>query len=591
MKSIDVRALIEQKNPAFKNYPKLMAGTLIKLLESVMRVHELNALAAPLQDYRGIVFIDEAFEALEFSYSISDCDRARIPADGKLIIVANHPLGALDGMALLKAVHDIRPDVKIIVNDVLMNIDNLADLFLPYDLFSRTSHKASLALIDAAVREEHAVIFFPAAKVSRWSIKGIQDTRWRKGPVHFSVKHQAPILPVFIQARNSKFFYLLSLLSKTASMFLLAAEIIKQRRKRIQLSIGHPIPAKAFHSSLADEKTIMRLLKKHVYRIGRKKRGVFLTERTIVHPVDRMQLRQDMQKSELLGTTHDGQQIFLVHYDQAPHALREIGRLRELTFRKIGEGTGLKIDLDGFDRYYQHIILWDDEALEIVGAYRVGDGRAILKERGVSGLYTATLFNYQAASLPVLKQSLELGRSFVQEKYWRSNALEYLWQGIGAYLCTRPDVKYLLGPVSISADYSEQARNALVYFYQKWFGAKNSMCLHKHPYRLSYKTIDELSGEFANGPFEIELRKLKESLKMLGFSIPVLYKQYTDLCDDGGVQFLDFGVDPNFSNCVDGLILVELSKLKEIKRKRYLQRFEKPENDNTRQLRLSSTAA
>jgi hypothetical protein len=179
----------------------------------------------------------------------------------------------------------------------------------------------------------------------------------------------------------------------------------------------------------------------------------------------------------------------------------------------------------------------------------------------------------------------------VQEKYWRSNALEYLWQGIGAYLCTRPDVTYLLGPVSISADYSEQARNLLVYFYQKWFGATAGMCLHKHPYRLSHKTIDELSSEFGHGSFDIELRKLKESLKILGFSIPVLYKQYTDLCETGGVQFLDFGVDPHFNHCVDGLILIELSRLKEVKRKRYLKRFDKSQINNTHQVRTGSTAA
>jgi putative hemolysin len=572
MKELDIREIITSRNPDFfARHPRFLKRLAMRFLEKVMRIKEINLLIRKNGGVSGLAFIDEVFEDLNFSYYLSSIGRQKIPSDGKLIIVANHPLGALDGLALLRALSEVRPDVKIIANDVLMNFENLAELFLPYDVFTSHMQKEHIARIGKALLAENAVIFFPAAEVSRLTLKGIRDPKWLNGPAFFAKKYDVPVLPVLIKGKNSTLFYLVSLIYKQFSTLLLPREIFNKRGKSIRFVVGDPIPGVAFSSSFINTRVTTRLLRKHTYLLARKKRStIFKTERTIVHPVDRKLLKDELKSSTLLGRTSDGKKIFLADFSRSHRVMREIARLRELTFRKVGEGTGLKLDLDRFDRYYQHIVLWDDENLEIIGSYRVGSCQQIISEQGVQGLYTNTLFKYSEAAGPILDHAVELGRSFIQTKYWKTNALDYLWQGIGAYIANHPEVKYLLGPVSISNIYTEEAKNLLVYFYQKWFPGDPAIAPHVSPFRISQKRMDELAGFFPRQEYREELRKLKESLKVLGLSIPILYKQYSELCEDGGISFIDFGVDKDFANCIDGLILVKLDLLKATKRERYI---------------------
>ncbi len=301
-------------------------------------------------------------------------------------------------MALLRAVSEVRPDVKIIANDVLLNFENLAELMLPFDVFSSHMQKEHVARIGEALLAEKAVIFFPAAEVSRLTLKGIRDPKWLNGPAFFAKKYEVPILPVFVKGKNSILFYFISLLYKNFSTFLLAREIFNKSGKSLRFVVGDPIPGVVFSSSFIKTKVTTRLLRKHTYLLARKRRStIFKTEKTIVHPVDRKLLKEELIVSELLGRTSDGKKIFLVDFDKAPRVMREIARLREQTFRKVGEGTGLKLDLDRFDRYYQHIVLWDDDNLEIIGSYRVGNCRQIIRKHGMEGLYTNTLFKYSGS--------------------------------------------------------------------------------------------------------------------------------------------------------------------------------------------------
>ena len=196
--------------------------------------------------------------------------------------------------------------------------------------------------------------------------------------------------------------------------------------------------------------------------------------------------------------------------------LRELGRLREIAFRQVGEGTGKRRDIDGFDAYYRHVVLWDDAELQIVGAYRIGEARKLLQERGERALYTHGLFAYGDALRALLPEALELGRSFVQPRYQGLRALDYLWQGIGAYVATRPDVRYLFGPVSLSASYPEAARRLLVQYFARNHGADESYAAGRRPYPVPP----------SEGP--ADLRALKQALSELGVSVPVLYKQYAD---------------------------------------------------------------
>jgi putative hemolysin len=245
--------------------------------------------------------------------------------------------------------------------------------------------------------------------------------------------------------------------------------------------------------------------------------------------------------------------------------LREVGRLRELTFRRVGEGTGHSRDLDDFDPHYDHILIWDAGASRIAGAYRVKRGAEALAHSGLGGLYTATLFRYTDHAIPRLAAGLELGRSFVVPDYWGSRSLDYLWQGIGAYLLRYPGVRYLYGAVSISAALPLSAREQLVSYYRRYYGSENMLAVAKRPFAFS-----EPEPSFDGQDIDAAFASLKAGLAALGASVPMLYKQYTELCEPGGACFLAFGVDPDFSFSIDGLIEVDLDRLRARKRERYL---------------------
>lgn len=285
----------------------------------------------------------------------------------------------------------------------------------------------------------------------------------------------------------------------------------------------------------------------------------FRTETPIARPEDRLALRRELQRGSILGHTADGKKIVL--FDAIPDCavLRELGRLREIAFRQVGEGTGKRRDIDAFDAYYRHVVLWDDAELQIAGAYRIGEAGKLAAERGFDGLYTHRLFAYGEALRACLPHALELGRSFVQPRFQGLRALDYLWQGIGAYLMTRPDVRYLFGPVSLSASYPEAARRMLVSFFARHYGGNDAFATARLPFEL-------LPNQTCPG----DLRALKHQLSAMGVSIPVLYKQYAELCEPGGTRFVAFNIDPAFANCIDALVLVDLQLVKPAKRERYL---------------------
>ncbi|MBN1541514.1 lysophospholipid acyltransferase family protein [candidate division KSB1 bacterium] len=570
MDQFDVKAIIESKDPRFFSRLPGFVGTLfLKIINRVLHVSEVNAFVHDHADKSGIDFIDQLFEELDFSYSLTSKDRERIPAEGKLVCVSNHPLGGLDGLALLRAVSEVRPDVKIVVNDILMRVDNLSELFLPYDIFSRKMQRKQIHAIKTSLMNEEAVIFFPAAEVSRLTMRGIRDGAWQSGALRFAKEFDVPVLPFFIKSRNTIGFYLFSVIYKKLSIFLLVDELFHKRGKAIEIKVGDPISGETFKSEIMNFSVQKRLLKKHVYRIGRNRPPIFKTEKTIIHPRDRKKLKSELLQTERLAQTGDGKDIFLVEYKSAPTVVNEIARLRELTFRRVGEGTGNKSDFDRFDRLYKHIVLWDNAGLEIVGAYRIGLSGEIIEKEGVEGLYNSTLFRFSPQFIDLLPETAELGRSFIQYRYWKSNALDHLWQGIGALLQRHPEIRYLFGAVSISDNYSEDAKNLIVYFYQKWYGSQAELVVSKNRFLFSKNMREEMDGLFTNTTIEADFRVLKETLKNYGYTVPVLFRQYTDLCEGDGIQFLDFGVDRDFNNCVDGLIFLHLDKLKAKKRERY----------------------
>jgi putative hemolysin len=514
---------------------------------------------------RGFDFLPAALVFVGSKHHVEPADLVAIPAAGRLLIVANHPSGALDALALLEAVGCVRRDVKIVANDVLATIEPLAELMLPIRILGGRPSAESLRAIEHALEAEQCVIVFPAGEVSRLSLAGVRDGQWRSGFVRYARKTDTPVLPARIQARNSALFYGASALYKPAATALLAREMFVRSGRALQLHFG---TAERIDAQ-ADPAEVLRQMRAKVYALGRRRDANAALEHSIepvAEAIGHAELILGIAQTELLGKTGDGKEIRLARLDADTPLLQEIGRLRELTFRAVGEGTGRSRDLDHYDPHYQHILVWDAAAGKIAGAYRVARGAQVLARQGLAGLYTASLFHYTDAALPRIAEGMELGRSFVAHEYWGSRSLDYLWQGIGAYLRRYPQVRYLFGAVSISAALPLPAREHLVAYYQRYYGSDDRVAASLRPFR--YFEAPPCFGEVdADTAFDV----LKANLAAHGASVPVLYKQYTELCEPGGARFLAFGVDPAFSDSIDGLIEVDLQRVLPKKRQRYLQ--------------------
>ena len=536
------------------------------LLRAIGRWSKFDAIAGFLETsghLRDFDFVRSTLEFLQARYAADAAELRRIPASGRLLIVANHPSGALDALALLDAVGQVRRDVKIIANDLLSALDSLSGLLLPIRIVGGKPGTESLQAIEAALREERCVIIFPAGEVARLGLRGVTDGRWRRGFLRFARATGTSVLPVRIEARNSALFYGASALFKPAGTALLAREMFARRARRIGLRIGHPL--RLPEGGKATE--LLRQVRRELHAIGTPhERPAPIGPEALIDTVDPALVRAGVEAMESLGRTFDGKHIRVGRLSAGSPLLREIGRLRELTFRAVGEGTGARLDVDLYDNWYEHIVLWDDAASKIAGAYRLARGAAVLPERGLSGFYTASLFDYTEDALPRMRQGMELGRSFVAPEYWGSRSIDYLWQGIGAYLARHRDVRYLFGPVSISAALPIEAREQIVAYYARYYGAQERCAQSRQPF--VYRAAPPQFGDDLDAA--TAFRVLKNNLDALGATLPMLYKQYTELCEPGGARFLAFGVDPAFSDSVDGLIEVDMHCLRPKKRERYL---------------------
>lgn len=564
-----VDKLIQDYYPAVRKKPRCYS--LLKyFLKKVLFEETFQRFEQKHPQLSGLAFIDQAFNELDFSYQVSSSHRERIPAEGAVIIVANHPIGSLDGLALLHLVGQFRSDVKIIANQMLSALSPLESLILPVDNMTGHSRREQLQKLQEHLEQQGALIVFPAGEVSRLKHLRQRDCRWQRGFVKIADKSKAPILPVCVKARNSALFYICSMLNKSFSTILLVRELFWHKGQTIELVIGEPIPHHSYSHPNIDLFTRAQLLRKHTYRIGAGKKGLFQTEAAIAHPQPRQKLAQDINQLLNLGQTPDGQLIYLSEKNHPESLLAELGRLREYSFRAVGEGTGLRSDTDHYDAEYMHLILWHPQDQQIVGAYRLVDSFKAIQEHGLNALYSHSLFEYQHSNCAFLKSGIELGRSFVQPRYWGRRSLDYLWLGIGAFLAKRPQYRYLFGPVSISAKLPCQARDLLVYFYQQYFASDFVLARSRNPYQLEKQIRQNLSLRFEGNDYQKDFALLKSALANMGCAIPTLYKQYTELCEPGGVQFIDFNVDPNFKQCVDGLVLVDVAQLKPCKHKRYI---------------------
>ncbi len=542
-----------------------------RLLKKLFHEEEFRQFAADHRHLKGLDMVEQVLEHLDILCTLPAHDLEQIPAHGPLIVMANHPTGTLDGLALLYAVSRVRRDVKVVTNRMLTHLEPLSSLFIPVDNIGGRTAKSSFTLMEQHLQHAGVLIFFPAGEVSRPTRTGIRDKKWHPGFIKLAGKFRAPLLPVNIHARNSLLFYASTLLAPNLSMLLLMQQMFRRRHSRLPVKIGQQIGWSHWFSPTLSPREMAEQCRQHVLRLGKGLPGIFKTESAIARPEDRATLKRELAQAESLDTTADGKTIYLWQrngQEEAP-ILRELGRLREIAFRAVGEGSGKRRDTDSFDDDYLHLILWDDEDLEIVGAYRF----IPTAMREPEALYSYSLFHYDDKMRDILEHGIELGRSFIQPRYWGRRGLDYLWSGIGAYLARYPHYRYLFGPVSISGGLPPAARDLLVAFYRLWFPAMHPLAASRRPYPAS---LPEVLAQFGGEDYVEDLTRLKSLLGNLGCGIPPLYKQYSELCEPGGVQFIDFGSDPSFNNCVDGLVLVDLCYLKANRYQRYIEAHLQP---------------
>ncbi len=584
---LNIQAGLERRFPQwFEGRKAMITRPLLHSLARFNRFDVLERIAGQHAHLEGLAFVDAVLRDRDCRYLVDDVEREHIPESGPCLIVANHPLGGLDALALLKCVGDIRRDVRIVANELLSDVSGLGPLLLPVRILGGAPTVSSLQLIGAALRAGQAAIVFPAGEVSRLGPRGIRDGRWQKGFVSLAERSSAILVLAHLSARNSALFYGLSALYRPLGAALLARELSSALPRRIGIRLSQLPPIsqlKAAHPRRAD---LVAHLRNALYASARGLRPYADIAPPVAHAPRLRALLMDIAQLQQLGETGDGKQILCGRLRSDSALMQEIARLREFTFRSVGEGTGLRLDQDAFDAHYQQLVVWDKAELEVAGAYRIADCREVIDKLGLKGLYCATLFEFTPELISRLSQSMELGRSFVQPRYWGSRSLDYLWMGIGAWLRAHPHVRHLYGPVSISATLPAQARDLLVAYYSRYFGASSALAMAHHPFRYSGP-----EPQFGTLDAERSLALLRDNLAALGARIPTLYRQYTELCEPGGARFIAFGVDPDFSNSVDGLIWVDLDRVTLKKRRRYLDAAPDPASRATTCPRLRREAA
>lgn len=570
---LNVNQLIQDKLPPLLSHPAVapwLKRPVSKWLSKLLHAKDIQQFTERYGHLRGRDFVDQVLEYFDFRYTVADRDREHLPSLGKVVIIANHPIGSLDGVALLKMVAEIRPDVKVVANDVLWSIEPLRPLLLPVTNLGGRAGRQQIKAIQDHLAADKALIIFPAGEVSRLRPKGVRDTRWDAGFLKIADRAQAPILPIHVDGRNSWTFYASSMVYKPLSTLLLVEEMFRQRGGEIQLRIGQCIPFKHHQRSDLTLTNRVHMLRKHLYRVGHGKPGMFPTEHGIALPESPVALRSAVHSCQYLTTTPDGKQLYFTDYRSDCPLMRELGRVRELTFRAVGEGTGQRRDLDRYDVQFSHLILWDDEQLAIAGSYRLATVAQLISNFDYQALYTASLFKLLPTMERFLAQGMELGRSFIQPQYRNRYSLDYLWQGIGAYIQQHPEVRYLFGPVSLSGELTRAAQVAIVWFYQQWFPPLQQLAQPNHPFVYTPHEQQAMQELFSSNDYACDFQQLKHYLQQHQVKLPTLFKHYSELCEPGGVQFACFSVDPAFNNSIDALIIIDLRQLKERRRQRYL---------------------
>lgn len=540
-------------------------------LGTYRRLYELSLIAP------GRTFAARALQTLGIDVQLSRGDLDHIPASGPLVIAANHPHGMLDGLALARLASTRRRDVRVLTAHLLASIPDLDELCLYVDPFGgRDAVIRSYAGLRAAVRwldQGHALIVFPSGEVAHQDVPAATapvDSPWQHTLGRLVLRTGATVVPAHIEGRNSEWFYRAGRFHPALRTLLLGRELLRQRNRPVAVRIGPPIVTTAGESSSMNGMDCTARVRRAADALATEDRSVERVLAPIVDAVDPDALSVEIESlgadARLLKSGRF--EVFCTTADAIPRILREIGRLREISFRDVGEGTGNAIDLDVFDGYYRHLFVWDRDARALVGAYRAGLTDDIVATRGIAGLYTSTLFHYGARLIESLPPAIELGRSFVRPEYQRSsNALMLLWKGVATFVARSRKYRVLFGPVSISSRYSESSQVLL-----KDFLARNAYEPRLGP--LVQGLAQPAAASSARGVDARAITDVKEldtmiaSIEADAKGIPVLLRQYLRL----NAKLLGFNVDPAFGDALDALMLVDLADVEPAILARYFGR-------------------
>lgn len=570
----NVSAILHDKLPKFNQLPNTVQGMLVKFLQNLLHEEDFGNIYQKNHFLKGNNYVSSMLRNLNIQYTVKPNELLNIPSEGGLIVVANHITGASDAFSLVELIANHRENrkVRLLVNSMLSGVTQASDIIIPVDNITGAITKKSLESVYSALENGEVVVVFPAGIVSRLSWRGIKDTAWRPSFLKIARKASVPILPVRIEGRNSALFYLLSMiLPKKISGLMLPREFaIAGKQKPLHLNIGKVIPPASFSDKTIGLETYVQMFYDHLYTLGTTKKEILKTEITIAKPINPRLLKKEIKKAEFLTYTSDGNQLVIADAATSPCLINELGRLRELSFRAIGGGTKSYRDNDMYDNYYKHLVLWNEEELEIMGAYRLGLCREIVSQKGIEALYTYNQYDFDQEFGNYLDQAMEVGRSFVQPKYWRSMALDNLWKGIVKYLDMHPEVRYTYGIVTINADMPHKAAAAIVYFYSKYFSPDVQMMQAKTQFHIPPEEKEKYDKLFEGLSYKEGLAALKHYLKGFNVSIPTLFKQYPELYKEGGVNFFDFSKNDKLHGVIEGLIMTDNHKMKENRRRRYI---------------------
>lgn len=561
------------------------------LLMKVLKISTLNKIYDRNKHLSDVEFLNAILDEFQIKFEIPKEDFKRLPKDGAYITISNHPLGGIDGILLLKLMLEKEPNFKIIANFLLHRIDPMKPYIMPVNPFeNHKDAKSSVVGIKETLRhlkDGKPLGMFPAGEVSTYKDgKLMVDKPWEEGALKVIRKAQVPVVPIYFHAKNSKLFYFLSKINDTLRTAKLPSELLTQKKRVIKVRIGKPISV-AEQNEYESIEEYSEFLRKKTYMLANpfEKDNNFLntnplkghkSPKKIVTPASSEKMIHEVENLRTLDCRllqSKNYEVFFAKAKDIPNILHEIGRLREITFREVGEGTNESIDLDKYDQYYRHLFLWDDETNKIAGAYRMGLGCEIYPKYGMDGFYLNGLFRFEPELHEMLHKSIEMGRAFIIKEYQQKPMpLFLLWRGIIHTTLHYPEHKYLLGGVSISNQFSDFSKSLMIEFMKShYYDPYIAQYVHpKKEYKVKLKDADK---DFVFNETDADLNKFDKIIDELEpgvLRLPVLIKKYIKQ----NARLVAFNVDPLFNNAIDGLIYIRIEDIPESTMKPVMEEYQ-----------------